>query len=92
MNKEIKDLIENKENFKEIKFNYNKLTKIFINHLIDLIDLTDFLLISDIERKQVKSLFQEIKDILVKYNIIDMVKYLNKNFSKDTIKEIKDLL
>ena len=69
-----------------------RLTKIYISQIRDQIDISDFLLITDEERKIIKTKFKEIQDILIKADSKEMIKYLENNFSKESIQTIKYLL
>lgn len=80
----------NKELFPEKK--RKRLKKIYISQLTDLIDISDFIIISNEEKEIIKTKFKEIQDILIKSDIQEMIKYLESNYSEKARKEIKDLL
>lgn len=69
-----------------------RLKKIYISQLTDLIDISDFIIISNEEKEIIKTKFKEIQEILIKSDIQDMIKYIEGNYSEKARKEIKDLL
>lgn len=69
-----------------------KITKFFKNTIIDFIDFIHLFNFTEYEQDEIREHLQDIKEIINKSEILNTLQMIEKNLSKESIKELKELL
>lgn len=69
-----------------------KFTKFFKNTIIDFIDLIYLFNFTEYEQDEIREHLQDIKELINKSEINNTLQMIEKNLSKESIKELKELL
>lgn len=69
-----------------------KFTKFFKNTIIDFIDLIYLFNFTEYEQDEIREHLQDIKELINKSEINNTLEMITNNLSKESIKELKELL